>query len=172
MHLLHKIERGIEIERPATADSIPMAAPVPPPVAMASVPPPAVDDVATDDCWHIIPRTGVWWHDPGNIALDYEALTRKPTAEPKICQVCPCNLFWEDIGGLVHCAECEKIPSLRMVKDFWRAIPNDEPNAMRAWTASGWERWFPRPKTLEFLFSHLVEAQRKRDDAAAEASQF
>lgn len=171
--LIHKLKQGIEEEEPLAveAKASSLVEPSPPPVATPVV---DTDDDGwqVDDGWSIEPRCGVWWHDPGNIAITADDLARKPTAEPFICQPCLCAYFWEDIAGRMHCVECDRIPSLKMLKDFWQAIPGPERNAMRAWSAVGWDRWFPSVKTLEQLFSHLAAAQAERERLARAASNF
>jgi hypothetical protein len=86
----------------------------------------------------------VWWRNPGKIALSYDELMRRPTAAPAMCPQCECHLFWESMAGGMSCVECERIPSFSVLKDFWKAIPADKPNAEGTWSAIGWERWFPR----------------------------
>lgn len=166
MLLLDKIEKGIPVE-PPSAEASSLVEPSPPPAMFAD----SAD--AVDDCpWAREPRCGVWWHDPGKIAISADDLARRPAAEPFICQPCLCAYFWEDIAGRMHCVECDRIPSLKMLKDFWQAIPGPERNAMRAWPAIGWDRWFPSVKTLEQLFSHLTAAQAEREQLARAASGF
>lgn len=175
MLLIHQLKQGI-VEEPPASEALPLAEPPRPPAqpAKPADPADAAESLASDDdcLWAREPKLGVWWHDPGQIAMGYEELTRKPASEPKICQPCLCAYFWEDIAGRMHCAACEPIPSLKMLKDFWQAIPGPERNAMRAWPAIGWDRWFPSPKTIEELFSHILDAQQKREQMAIAQSGF
>lgn len=134
--------------------------------------PAAFGQVADDEQWAVDCPVGVWWHDPGKIALSYGELIRKPAVEPVICQPCLGDLFWEDIAGRMHCIECDRVPSLRMVKDFWWANNDGEKNAAGEWIATGWSRWFPKNDTLERLFAHLAAADQQRQAAAAAASGF
>lgn len=174
MLLIHQLKQGI-VEEPPASESLPLAEPSQPTAPPAKPPvEPVADPIASDDdyLWAREPKLGVWWHDPGNIAISGDDLARRPAAEPMICQPCLCAYFWEDIAGWLHCAACEPIPSLKMLKDFWQAIPGPERNAMRAWPALGWDRWFPSPKTIEELFSHILDAQLKREQMAIAQSGF
>lgn len=42
-----------------------------------------------------------------------------PSAPPEVCSKCGSPFFWEDVAGRIHCQGCEKVPAVRLVKDFW-----------------------------------------------------
>lgn len=134
----------------------------------------AASPVATPvDCpiWATEPPTGSWWKDPGKIALSYDELMRQPTARPVICD-CGSLWFWESITGGMSCVHCERILSFTVLKDFWKAIPFDEPLAGGQWLSLGWERWFPSICRIDQLFNHLLEARRLVMEAETKSSRF
>lgn len=57
------------------------------------------------------------------------------------CWICLGTIFWEDIAGKLHCAECEQIPVRAFASGgCWRVVQGlgDEPHRWEDYTPVGW----------------------------------
>lgn len=58
------------------------------------------------------------------------------------CWICLGTIFWEDIAGALHCAECEQIPVRAFASGgCWRVVQGlgDEPHRWEDYTPVGWQ---------------------------------